>query len=733
MPSPAGPAPWLAGLAGAVVFVLRFGAGPAWPGHHAWLLASADSATSWLGWLYFRREAWSLPLGRVGGYLYPDGTTIALTDSLPLLALPGKALAFLLPAGFQYFGGWLLLAHVLQAVFAWLLARRLLPGRGAAAACAGAALLFLSPAFLDRHGHISLSAHWLLLAAFWLYLAPAATGFAPRRVGAWAALTAIACLTHTYLAVMVMALGAAWAARDAAGRTLKPAAALLALAAMAGTALLCWFGVGFLQLGDVAGSSATEYGRSYLNLNFAWNGLGRTLLLPARPLAVENDFEVFNALGLGLLLLVGGGGWALLQPAHRPAWRRHLPLAAVLLGCLLFAQGGQLVLDGRQLATWPLPGWFGALAGPFRASARFVWPWHYGLVLAALALWGRAAPRRLLLPGLLVAALLQTVDLWPLLSQRDAYAARTWSTRLRSPEWDRALADADALLTYPPNLKNTVADDDFIDLAVLALQHDLPTSAGYAARQFQSHREEGVRSLQALLRGRPDPRAPLVLRSSYFAARYPELQDRYVCTEPGRLRGVLRPRRGLSAPAQLQRSPPRAWPGCCSSRRQPGGHGRQGRPARRPQRHRPQLAARARLAHRRIAPRRRLRGGPGRRRTGLRADARRHDHRHRRRAGHRPGAGHPDPGAGDPLGRRRRRRRLVEGGRPRGAVQPRGPECGGPGPGPGGAGGGGLRPARRRAGPGLHPGRPLRGAPSHRLGSGRRGGYIPGLIPTWRS
>lgn len=521
---------WVAGLAGAAVFVLRFGAGPAWPGHQAWLLASADSATSWLGWLYYRREAWSLPLGRVGGYLYPDGTTIALTDSLPLLALPGKALAFLLPAGFQYFGSWLLLSHVLQAVFAWLLARRLLPGRGTAAACAGAVLLFLSPAFLDRHGHISLSAHWLLLAAFWLYLAPVATGFAPRRLGAWTALTAISCLTHTYLAMMVMALGAAWAVRDAAQRTLKAAAAILALAAMAGTALLCWFGVGFLQFGDVAGSSATEYGRSYLNLNFAWNGLGRTLLLPARPLAVENDFESFNALGLGLLLLVGGAVWALLKPAHRPAWRCHLPLACVLLGCLLFAQGGQLVLDDRQLAAWPLPGWFGALAGPFRASARFVWPWHYGLVLAALALWGRAAPRRLLLPGLLMLALLQTVDLLPVLGQRDAYAARTWSTRLRSPEWARALADADALLTYPPNLKNTVVDDDFIDLAVLALQHDLPTSAGYAARQFQSHREGGVRSLQALLRGHPDPRAPLVLRGSYFAARYPELQDRYVCT-----------------------------------------------------------------------------------------------------------------------------------------------------------------------------------------------------------
>ncbi|MBE0565509.1 MAG: hypothetical protein IH621_06125, partial [Krumholzibacteria bacterium] len=334
-----------AALAGAAIFILRFGAWVAWPGRSAWQMASPDTAMPWLAWLFWRQEPWSLPLGRVTGYMAPDGTTIALTDSLPVLALPAKLLAFLLPAGFQFFGPWLLLSHVLQAVFAWLLARRL--AGGPALRIAAAALLFLSPAFLDRHVHISLSAHWQLLAAFWLYLRPAAADRAPRRLAAWTALTLVACLTHTYLGVMVMALGAAWAVRDAAvGRTLRPAAAAAALVLMAGTAAVCWFGVGFLEAGNVAGSSSSTYGRSYLNLDFAWNGLGRSLLLPARPLAIANDIESFNALGAGLLLVVAGA--AVLAAARRearPAWRRHWPLAVVLAGCLLFALGGRLVLD----------------------------------------------------------------------------------------------------------------------------------------------------------------------------------------------------------------------------------------------------------------------------------------------------------------------------------------------------------------------------------------------------
>ncbi|MBE0567553.1 MAG: hypothetical protein IH621_16480, partial [Krumholzibacteria bacterium] len=155
----------------------------------------------------------------------------------------------------------------------------------------------------------------------------------------------------------------------------------------------------------------------------------------------------------------------------------------------------------------------------------------YGLVLAALALWSRL-PRARVAAGVLAAlAVVQAVDLVPVLGQRSAYAAKQWSGRLRSPEWDRALAGADALWTYPPHMKHTCVESDFVDLCDLALRHGVPTSAGYSARLFQSSRESGVEHLQALLKLRPDPRSVVVLRRSYFAASYPALRDRYVCTD----------------------------------------------------------------------------------------------------------------------------------------------------------------------------------------------------------
>ena len=88
-------------LAGLAAFAWRIGLPFADPRRVEWLFGTDDTAMFQIGWMFFRAEEWSWPLGRIAGYLYPGGATIALTDSLPLLALPGKLLAAVLPAPFH--------------------------------------------------------------------------------------------------------------------------------------------------------------------------------------------------------------------------------------------------------------------------------------------------------------------------------------------------------------------------------------------------------------------------------------------------------------------------------------------------------------------------------------------------------------------------------------------------------------------------------------------------------
>src|SRR3989442_692605 len=67
-----------------------------------------DWSTHLLGWLFFRHEAFHLPFGRIDGLLYPVGTTIGYTDSIPWMAFLFRPLSAVLPSDFQYIGPFML-------------------------------------------------------------------------------------------------------------------------------------------------------------------------------------------------------------------------------------------------------------------------------------------------------------------------------------------------------------------------------------------------------------------------------------------------------------------------------------------------------------------------------------------------------------------------------------------------------------------------------------------------
>src|SRR5512138_2231278 len=167
-----------------------------------------------MGWLFFRRTPWALPLGRVDGFPWPLGTTIGFTDANPLLALPFKLVSGLLPQDFQYIGLWLAACFALQG---WFGARLAAIGSDAPRwRVLGGSFFALSPALLARIGHDTLCAHWAVLALIVLYLQPHATREQDRRaVHAGMAVALIVALVHPYLAVMILGLALALLVRAA--------------------------------------------------------------------------------------------------------------------------------------------------------------------------------------------------------------------------------------------------------------------------------------------------------------------------------------------------------------------------------------------------------------------------------------------------------------------------------------------------------------------------------------
>jgi hypothetical protein len=123
-------------------------------------------------------------------------------------------------------------------------------------------------------------------------------------------------------------------------------------------------------------------------------------------------------------------------------------------------------------------------------------------------------------------------DVSGVLDQRGVYQELRWESRLRSPAWEEALADVDRILTYPPFVMSTNFELDFKDLSLLARRHGLATSAGYAARLPRDAVTENIASLhEQMFAGRADPRAIYILRTSYFAEKYPDMRDDFVATD----------------------------------------------------------------------------------------------------------------------------------------------------------------------------------------------------------
>lgn len=155
-----------------------------------------------IGQLYFLQQPWSWDLLFAKKLDAPYGVNIAMTDSIPLEAILLKILHPLFPDVQQGVSIFLALCWFLQpvtAVFAIRAAgcRRLLTDISAA--------LFASflPTFLNRFGHVALSAHWLFLLSVGLYFQSVRVERNTVYVWLFALVNVLSFLIHPYLMLMI--------------------------------------------------------------------------------------------------------------------------------------------------------------------------------------------------------------------------------------------------------------------------------------------------------------------------------------------------------------------------------------------------------------------------------------------------------------------------------------------------------------------------------------------------
>lgn len=481
---------WGAAALGAAIILLVLGPGIVPPSRTGWMLSGVlgpDPVQYWLGWAFFREDAWRWPPGLSPRFGMELGSSVFYADSIPLLAFVFKALRGVVAVD-QYWGLWLVACGALQGLFGALALRRL--GGGALAQWGLAALLVLNPLLLNRAaGHFALAGQWLILAGLFLHAAPPGR----LRAAAWVALGAAATLIHSYLLPMVLAL---WLADAWRRRAWAEAPAVL------GAALAALWAAGFFALR--AGHGTGGFGAMQLDLLAPFDPGYWGAILPSLP--GPDHPEIGGSYpGLGGLLLMGCAAWA--------GWRRApLPLVAVLGLMLLFAVTHRPSLGGAQVTLLPLPERLESLLGALRASERFFWPLAYALMLAGAAglvrRWGAHQAGL----ALLALAAVQAVDLRPGLARVAGFFPPTPAEaplRFADPEWARMAAGARAIRAVPARNQGPLWEE----VAVLAARLRLPTDAAYLARADAAAAERLAADTLARLRaGRPEPGVIHVLR-----------------------------------------------------------------------------------------------------------------------------------------------------------------------------------------------------------------------------
>lgn len=434
---------------GLLIHLITFGPGHVLGTSAYWRLPEIDVRGFLIGYRYFLAEPWHLPLFELRTVNLPFTKSLAFTDSVPVFALVNKMVATALPgwrafSHRSYIGLWSILVYVFQGALAVACMRRL--GRRALGDAVLTAIFFVAcPPFVARWAHVSLSSHFLLLAAVYLHLRVMQD--AERRTQSLArfvVLIIIAVLVNPYHAAVVFAVfvvtlfamrsawtGARWLALGTGALVL--ATALAGFFAREATVKMPGFDL-----------SSTNLLSPFIPVRSGIFGDGKRI---ANVEAAMFQFEGYAYLGLGILVLFGLALPSLPRLLH--PLRRQPFLVLLVAGLFLFSLSNTIWLGSHRVLHFDFPENAIWITQQFRAPGRFVWLPVYGVYLVILR-WALArfqdGWQALVVPVLAVVQLAETSGDWALIRAQNQEMGQHL---LDFERWPTLIAAHSAVTVHP--------------------------------------------------------------------------------------------------------------------------------------------------------------------------------------------------------------------------------------------------------------------------------------------
>ena len=379
-----------------LIFVLTTGGKILSPYFTYWISEiSSEIQVPWFVWLYFRDTAiLQFPLFAAPGYgmeiVGQTGSTIAMSDAVPLFAILFKILRFVFTDTIQYFGLWIYCSLLLQFFFAKKILDLFITEKIISFTLA--LFFLLSPLLFHRLDleHLGLFGQWAILAAIYFLLKK------ETNYRNWLILIVISLLTNAYIAIMVLGIyifaeiySLFIESEDKTSHVIKLLVTIaiffcllpvIGYDADAGKYFVGGFGNYRFNINSFLDPASTNWpiGSSNLGVH-SWSSMMPDL--KGAPLPTSGDYEGFAFLGIGVIVLGAYAFFLLLKNPKALLNRRALSLLILGLIYLIYSTSNEIMFNKTEIFTYNVPSFLKQYANSLRASGRFIWPAYYLLYI----------------------------------------------------------------------------------------------------------------------------------------------------------------------------------------------------------------------------------------------------------------------------------------------------------------------------------------------------------------
>tara|TARA_B110000037_G_scaffold206467_1_gene252440 strand:+ start:23 stop:2119 length:2097 start_codon:yes stop_codon:yes gene_type:complete len=391
-------------------------------------ITNYDGLSDFIALKFFLQDEWRFPIGLNSSYGELKNS-IVFSGAVPILSIITKIFKDFLPYNFHYFSIWIMICFSLHIFFSYKLIFSLTKNINFSAV---STLFFLfTPILIQRLDmHLSLGAHWLLLAYFYLEIEPNIKSKNFYRTF----LIILSSLVHFYFTIMMLLINLIFKTviylkyKNLKWLIIENLIIIFFL-------LLSMYIVGYFSI-PVTDSLGFGYGFYKANLLTFFDNSSDghfnswSSFLPDIS-NTGGEQEGFGYLGLGLIITI----FILMYYVFRDfskLVKNNVQYILIFIIFMAIAFTTTLNIGEIKILDLKLPIFLYAPLSIIRASGRFIWPAYYLLIIFSLFAFYKLKFKT---RYLLILFIIQLIDLAPGINSFFGSKLEKLNTKLNNPIW----------------------------------------------------------------------------------------------------------------------------------------------------------------------------------------------------------------------------------------------------------------------------------------------------------